>query len=142
MDLIHHQTLRTETATVAMVPLKWAYEAQTAEPRYIHDQEVVQGACKCTCPAFKLSLIPVMVDRSLRARPAANFLPFGRRHLLALDLAYQFATRYATSAHVTSVPAFGSASCLLGHGPEAALVLTHRPAGTGGPSEHVARGMY
>ena len=41
--------------------LNWARGAQTGEPRYIHDLEVALEGCICTCPASKLSPIPVML---------------------------------------------------------------------------------
>jgi len=37
------------------VPLKWAHDARTGEPRYIHDDEVVEHKCTCICPACQLN---------------------------------------------------------------------------------------
>lgn len=58
------ETVRNPAVDPATVPLKWAHDAQTGEPRYIHDPEIAQGGCVCTCPACKLSLIPVMAAAS------------------------------------------------------------------------------
>lgn len=67
------ETVRNPAVDATTVPLKWAHDAQTGEPRYIHDPEVAQGGCVCTCPACKLSLIPVMAGQPLRIRPTAHF---------------------------------------------------------------------
>ncbi len=100
-----HPTRRAETAPAA-VPLKWAHDAHTGEPRYIHDLEVAQGACKCTCPACKLALIPVMAGQPLRARPTAHFRhPAGAQKddcsLVAARLA---ATRHLLEVGVIELP--------------------------------------
>lgn len=42
------------------VPLKWAHDSHTGEPRYIHDAEVIDGSAGCQCPACDLSLTPVL----------------------------------------------------------------------------------
>jgi len=55
------------------VPLKWAHDARTGEPRYIHDDEVVEHKCTCICPACQLNLTPVMPGQPLHARPTAHF---------------------------------------------------------------------
>lgn len=55
------------------VPLKWAHDAETGEPRYIHDPEIVNRTCSCTCPACHLALTPVMPGQPLRVRPTAHF---------------------------------------------------------------------
>ncbi len=67
------ETVRNTAVDATTVPLKWAHDAQTGEPRYIHDPEVAQGGRICTCPACKLSLIPVMAGQPLRTRPTAHF---------------------------------------------------------------------
>jgi hypothetical protein len=59
--------------TASEVPLKWAHDALTGEPRYIHDSEVVDRQCSCTCPACQLGLTPVMAGQPLRVRPTAHF---------------------------------------------------------------------
>lgn len=55
------------------MPLKWAHDARTGEPRYIHDSEVVDKRCSCICPACQLTLIPVMAGQPLRVSPTAHF---------------------------------------------------------------------
>lgn len=55
------------------VPLKWAHDARTGEPRYIHDDEVVEHRCTCVCPACQLNLTPVMPGQPRRVRPTAHF---------------------------------------------------------------------
>lgn len=62
----------------AVVPLKWAYDALTGEPRYIHDPEVVEEGAECQCPACDLSLTPVLagnlcagIPRRISATPKA-----------------------------------------------------------------------
>lgn len=63
--------LRTPTASE--VPLKWAHDATTGEPRYIHDGEVVNRQCSCICPACQLNLTPVMAGQPLHTHPTAHF---------------------------------------------------------------------
>lgn len=55
------------------VPLKWAHDALTGEPRYIHDKEVLERKCTCVCPACQLNLTPVIPGQPLRIRPTAHF---------------------------------------------------------------------
>lgn len=55
------------------VPLKWAHDATTGEPRYIHDQEILSRACLCSCPACGLPLTPVLAGQPLRIKPTAHF---------------------------------------------------------------------
>lgn len=97
---------RAEAVAAAAVPLKWAHDAQTGEPRYIHDPEVAQSQCKCTCPACNLSLIPVMAGQPLRTRPTAHFRhPAGAQKddcsLVAARLA---ATRHLLEMGVIDLP--------------------------------------
>lgn len=99
-------TRRAETVDAAAVPLKWAHDAQTGEPRYIHDPEVAQSQCKCTCPACNLALIPVMAGQPLRTRPTAHFRhPAGAQKddcsLVAARLA---ATRHLLEMGVIDLP--------------------------------------
>lgn len=60
-------------STPSDVPLKWAHDALTGEPRYIHDSEVIDHQCSCICPACRLVLTPVMAGQPLRVRPTAHF---------------------------------------------------------------------
>lgn len=55
------------------VPLKWAHDLRTGEPRYIHDAEVINGSIGCQCPACNLSLTPVLAGQPLRRNPTAHF---------------------------------------------------------------------
>jgi hypothetical protein len=55
------------------VPLTWAHDARTREPRYIHDVEVIDGSAECQCPACDLSLTPVLAGQPLRRNPTAHF---------------------------------------------------------------------
>lgn len=64
---------RPEAKKASAVPLKWAHDAKTGEPRYIHDPEIAQERCACTCPACQLPLTPVMPGQPLRKRPTAHF---------------------------------------------------------------------
>nr|CAD61114.1 hypothetical protein [Cupriavidus oxalaticus] len=55
------------------VPLKWAHDARTGEPCYIHDAEVSEGRAECQCPACHLSLTPVLAGQPLHRNPTAHF---------------------------------------------------------------------
>ncbi|RDD95237.1 hypothetical protein DTW89_02665 [Acidovorax sp. BoFeN1] len=55
------------------VPLTWAHDSRTGEPRYIHDPEVIDGSAECQCPACDLSLTPVLAGQPLRRNPTAHF---------------------------------------------------------------------
>lgn len=79
------------------VPLKWAHDAKTGEPRYIHDPEIVSQTCSCTCPACNLPLTPVMPGQPLRVRPTAHFRhPVGSQK----DDCSLVAARLATTRHL------------------------------------------
>ncbi len=60
-------------APASSVPLKWAHDARTGEPRYIHDSEVSEGRVECLCPACHLSLTPVLAAQPLHRNPTAHF---------------------------------------------------------------------
>lgn len=60
-------------ADASAVPLKWAHDAKTGQPRYIHDSDVVSRTAACICPACDLPLTPVMAGQPLRVRPTAHF---------------------------------------------------------------------
>ncbi|PWF24073.1 hypothetical protein DD235_07105 [Corticimicrobacter populi] len=55
------------------MPLKWAHDARTGEPRYIHDAEVSEGRAECQCPSCHLSLTPVLAGQPLHRNPTAHF---------------------------------------------------------------------
>lgn len=61
------------TPNADTVPLTWAHDAHTGEPRYIHDPEVIDGIAECQCPACDLSLTPVLAGQPLRRNPTAHF---------------------------------------------------------------------
>lgn len=61
------------TPNADSVPLKWAHDSHTGEPRYIHDAEVIGGSAGCQCPACNLSLTPVLAGQPLRRDPTAHF---------------------------------------------------------------------
>lgn len=60
-------------ADASAVPLKWAHDANTGEPRYIHDSQVVARTASCMCPSCELPLTPVMAGQPLRVKPTAHF---------------------------------------------------------------------
>ena len=60
-------------ADASAVPLKWAHDAKTGQPRYIHDSDVVSRTAACICPSCDLPLTPVMAGQPLRVRPTAHF---------------------------------------------------------------------
>lgn len=62
-----------EEGDASTVPLKWAHDAATGAPRYIHDPEVVGKAGNCICPACELVLTPVLAGQPMRVRPTAHF---------------------------------------------------------------------
>jgi len=61
------------TISGSSVPLKWAHDARTGEPRYIHDAEVSEGRAECQCPSCHLSLTPVLAGQPLHRNPTAHF---------------------------------------------------------------------
>ena len=79
------------------VPLKWAHDTLTGEPRYIHDSDIVARACSCTCPACHQALTPVMPGQPQRIRPTAHF-----RHLAGSqkDDCSLVAARLAATRHL------------------------------------------
>ena len=65
--------LSGQAPNASAVPLKWAHDTLTGEPRYIHDSDIVVRACSCTCPACHRALTPVMPGQTQRTRPTAHF---------------------------------------------------------------------
>lgn len=128
------QPRQAEAMNSAVVPLRWAHDAQTGEPRYIHDLEVAQGACSCTCPACQLSLIPVMAGQPLQKRPTAHFRhPAGAQKddcsLVAARLA---ATRHLLEMGVIDLPRQRMSRTASGFSGEGYEVWVEAPA------EHIA----
>lgn len=68
----HAVTVRPSLHTNS-VPLKWAHDSCTGEPRYIHDTEVINGRAGCRCPSCDLSLTPVLAGQPLSKKPTAHF---------------------------------------------------------------------
>lgn len=68
-----HTAPARPTPNADTVPLTWAHDARTGEPRYIHDTEVADGSAECQCPACDLSLTPVLAGQPLRRNPSAHF---------------------------------------------------------------------
>lgn len=62
-----------DDGAASTVPLKWAHDATTGAPRYIHDPEVVNKTGTCICPACELALTPVLAGEPMRVRPTAHF---------------------------------------------------------------------
>jgi hypothetical protein len=89
-----------------VVPLKWAHDTKTGEPRYIHDPEIVNQACSCTCPACNLPLTPLTPGQLLRVRPTAHFRhPAGsQRDDCSLVAARHAATRHLFELGVIMLP--------------------------------------
>lgn len=59
--------------TAALVPLKWAHDADSGELRYIHDDAVAAKLCSCVCAACSLPLTPVLPGQPQRTRPSSHF---------------------------------------------------------------------
>lgn len=68
-----HTAPTRPTPNADTVPLTWAHDARTGEPRYIHDPEVIDRSAECQCPACDLSLTPVLAGQQLRRNPTAHF---------------------------------------------------------------------
>ena len=68
-----HTAPARPTPNADIVPLTWAHDVRTGEPRYIHDQEVIDEIAECQCPACGLSLTSVLAGQPLRRNPTAHF---------------------------------------------------------------------
>lgn len=68
-----HSRTDQQTPSSGSVPLKWACDALTGVPRYIHDVEVSDGRVKCHCPACNHPLIPVLPGQPLHRNPTSHF---------------------------------------------------------------------
>lgn len=88
------------------VPLKWAHDARTSEPRYIHESQVVNRECTCVCPACNKNLTPVMAGQPLRTHPTAHFRhPSGAtKDSCILVSAHLAATRFLSDSGFIELP--------------------------------------
>jgi len=130
IDDSNHPTRQAGAVDPVAVPLKWAHDAQTGEPRYIHDREVVLSQCKCICPACNLLLIPVMANQPLRTRPTAHFRhPTGAQKddcsLVAARLA---ATRHLLERGIIELPRRRMSRTAMGFSGEGYEVWVEAPA--------------
>lgn len=55
------------------IPLKWAEDAVSRAPRYIHDPDIVSGVSRAACPGCGSLLWPVLAGQPDRIRPTAHF---------------------------------------------------------------------
>ena len=90
-------SVERDDADLTQLPMKWAHDAASGKPLYIHDDPVVQGTCQCLCPACKQILIPVLAGQPLRTDPTAHFRhPPGTRK----DACTIVAARLAATEHL------------------------------------------
>ncbi len=114
----------------AVVPLKWAHDTKSGEPRYIHDPEIVNQTCSCTCPACNLPLTPVMPGQPLRVRPTAHFRhPAGsQKDDCSLVAARVAATRHLLELGVIVLPRRRMSRTALGFSGEGYEVWVEEPS--------------
>jgi hypothetical protein len=66
--------LRSQSASATPpVPLKWASDATSGAPRYIHEPDIVSQAASAVCPGCGSNLWTVLAGEPQRARPTAHF---------------------------------------------------------------------
>jgi hypothetical protein len=82
------------------VPLKWASDAATGAPRYIHDPDIVSQAANAVCPGCGSKLWTVLAGEPQRVRPTAHF-----RHVAGTPrtACVVVAARLAASHHLASL---------------------------------------
>ena len=87
-------------ATTGPVPLKWASDASTGAPRYIHDPDIVSQAAGAVCPGCRSKLWTVLAGQPQRVRPTAHF-----RHVAGTPrtACVVVAARLAASHHLASL---------------------------------------
>lgn len=87
-------------ATPGPVPLKWASDAATGAPRYIHDPDIVSQAASAVCPGCGSKLWTVLAGEPQRVRPTAHF-----RHVAGTPrtACVVVAARLAASHHLASL---------------------------------------
>lgn len=93
-------TDRQPLATAGPVPLKWASDATTRAPRYIHDPDIVSQAASAICPGCGSKLWTVLAGEPQRVRPTAHF-----RHVAGSPrtACVVVAARLAASHHLASL---------------------------------------
>jgi len=93
-------TDRQTPATLRPVPLKWASDAATGTPRYIHDPDIVSRAASAVCPGCGSKLWTVLAGGPQRVRPMAHF-----RHVAGSPrtACVVVAARLAASHHLASL---------------------------------------
>lgn len=70
-------------APTGPVPLKWASDAATGAPPYIHDPDIVSLAASDVCPGCGSKLWTVLAGEPQRVRPTAHFRHVAASHHLA-----------------------------------------------------------
>lgn len=112
------------------VPLKWAHDARTSEPRYIHDRQVVNRECSCVCPACNLNLTPVMAGQPLRTHPTAHFRhpPGAAKDSCILASAHLAATRFLADSGFIELPRRTMSRTATGFSGEGYEVWVEKPA--------------
>ncbi|HQZ00729.1 MAG TPA: hypothetical protein PLQ63_12095, partial [Propionicimonas sp.] len=82
------------------MPLKWASDAATGAPRYIHDPDIVSAAASAVCPGCGSKLWTVLAGEPQRVRPTAHF-----RHVAGTPrtTCVVVAARLAASHHLASL---------------------------------------
>lgn len=112
------------------VPLKWAHDARTSEPRYIHDSQVVNRECACVCPACNLNLTPVMAGQPLRTHPTAHFRhpPGAAKDSCILASAHLAATRFLADSGFIELPRRTMSRTATGFSGEGYEVWVEKPA--------------
>ena len=112
------------------VPLKWAHDARTSEPRYIHDSQVVNRECACVCPACKKNLTPVMAGQPLHTRPTAHFRhpPGATKDSCIVVSAHLAATRFLADNGSIDLPRRTMSRTAIGFSGEGYEVWVEAPA--------------
>lgn len=113
-------------------PLKWAHDVKTGEPRYIHDQVVIDSSCRCSCPSCNLELIPVLPNKPFNNRPSPHFRhpPGAQRDGCAVIAARLAVTRFLQEYGVIELPRRGMSRSAIGFSGEEYEVWVEAPPET------------